>query len=665
MSDIIYVKIIGEKQGDISEGCSSEKSVGNRWQSRHEDEIFVFSFQGAVTSTVNGVNHQGIRFCKTIDKSSPLLKKAINDNEVCTLDFTFYRINRWGRWERYYHIEVRGAHIREYWMHINLAQIPQEIITFDYDYICSKHLIANTEYSALLTPENYNKLFPSAVATFSPAEKPPEKREITLTIGIFFDGTGNNLLNTNLRMAKCQPENFGLNAHELSHFSQQCMKNAGFNGVEAGSYLNYYTNIKWLNDLYYEDLSVDDERNEYFKKIYIEGIGTENNKADSLLGMGLGNNDTGVIAKTDKAILEIRRVLKTVMEDFHNVNFIVKTLQFDVFGFSRGAAAARHFTNRIFENDYTLYNIIKNAFKDIGYKGKPTGEVRFLGIFDTVTAVGGVLDGFDPHDSNNLAVKIDLPAGVAKKVFHLTAMNECRYNFCLNSVKERWPELSLPGAHADIGGGYNPLEEEYLFLSRPEMQTVPAGADVQSTEAYRKAAREAELLPTHSVISPLLPTGVVKIETEVDDSIPPDQYQNPQKRVAAAVTFRRNVSNDWSKVSLRVMYEVAKEAGVIFRQVRSNDTIFQHSDELSFVVDKAITQGNAIFYGKHSEPFLSQEVEIISKYIHCSSHWNSVDYENMYAISSGVSFNESLSFVNRPDENWVRTIYNFAGEKIK
>ncbi|MFC3189731.1 type VI secretion system tube protein TssD [Pseudocitrobacter faecalis] len=463
MSDIIYLKVTGEKQGDISEGCGSEKSVGNRWQSRHEDEIFVFSFQGAVTSTVNGVNHQGIRFCKTIDKSSPLLNKAINDNETCTLDFTFYRINRWGRWEKYYHVEVRGAHIREYWTHINVAQIPQEIITFDYDYICSKHLIANTEYSALLTPENYNKLFPSAVATLSPAEKPPEKREITLTIGIFFDGTGNNLLNTNLRMAKCQPEHFGLNAHDLSQFSQQCMKNAGFNGVEAGSYLNYYTNIKWLSDLYYEDLYVDEERDEYFKKIYIEGIGTENNKADSLLGMGLGNNDTGVIAKTDKAILEIRDVFNIVVKNFTGKNIIIKKIQFDVFGFSRGAAAARHFTNRIFENDYNLYNIIKIAFKDIGYKGKPTGEVRFLGIFDTVTAVGGILDGFDPHDSNNLAVKIDLPAGVAKNVFHLTAMNECRYNFCLNSVKERWPELSLPGAHADIGGGYNPLEEEYLF----------------------------------------------------------------------------------------------------------------------------------------------------------------------------------------------------------
>lgn len=665
MSDIIYLKVIGQNQEDISEGCSSEKSVGNRWQSRHEDEIFVFSFQRAITSTVNGVNHQGIRFCKTIDKSSPLLKKAINDNEACTLDFTFYRINRWGRWERYYHIEVRGAHIREYWMHTNLAQIPQEIITVDYDCICSKHLIANTEYSELLTPENYNKLFPSAVATFSPVEKPPKKREITLTIGIFFDGTGNNLLNTNLRMAKCQPEHFGLNAHELSQFSQQCMKNAGFNGVEAGSYLNYYTNIKWLNDLYYEGLYVDEERDEYFKKIYIEGVGTENNKADSLLGMGLGNNDTGVIAKTDKAILEIRNVLNIVVKNFIGKNLIIKKIQFDVFGFSRGAAAARHFTNRIFDNDYTLYNIINIAFKDIGYKGKPTGEVRFLGIFDTVTAVGGVLDGFDPHDSNNLAVKIDLPAGVAKKVFHLTAMNECRYNFCLNSVKERWPELSLPGAHADIGGGYNPLEEEYLFLSRPEMQIVPAGVDVQTTEAYRKAAREAELLPTHSVISTLLPTGVVKIETEVDDSIPPDQYHNPQKRVAAAVTFRRNVSNDWSKVSLRVMYEVAKEAGVVFDHIRMKKFKLQYPEDLKYIAEKAVAQGKAIFADKYSPTFISSELEVISKYIHCSSHWNSVDYDNKYAISSGVSFSESLSFVNRPDENWVRTIYNFAGEEIK
>lgn len=42
MSDLIYLKITGEKQGDISSGCGAYESVGNRWQVGHEDEIFVF-----------------------------------------------------------------------------------------------------------------------------------------------------------------------------------------------------------------------------------------------------------------------------------------------------------------------------------------------------------------------------------------------------------------------------------------------------------------------------------------------------------------------------------------------------------------------------------------------------------------------------------------------
>lgn len=120
MSDIIYLRIVGEQQGLISENCGSEQSVGNRFQKGHEDEIFVFSLQGAVSSTPDGVNHHGIQFCKTIDKSSPLFTQAINNNERCSLDFTYYRINRWGRWEKYYHIEVRGASISAYSMHTQI-----------------------------------------------------------------------------------------------------------------------------------------------------------------------------------------------------------------------------------------------------------------------------------------------------------------------------------------------------------------------------------------------------------------------------------------------------------------------------------------------------------------------------------------------------------------
>ncbi|MCS5969729.1 hypothetical protein LNP26_30100 [Klebsiella variicola subsp. variicola] len=46
-------------------------------------------------------------------------------------------------------------------------------------------------------------------------------------------------------------------------------------------------------------------------------------------------------------------------------------------------------------------------------------------------------------------MKLTLRPGVAEKVFHITAANECRFNFALNSVKPAWPELALPGAHSD------------------------------------------------------------------------------------------------------------------------------------------------------------------------------------------------------------------------
>ena len=58
MGDIVYLRIIGEKQGDISSGCGTYASVGNRWQVGHEDEIFAFALTNAITSTGKGVNLQ-------------------------------------------------------------------------------------------------------------------------------------------------------------------------------------------------------------------------------------------------------------------------------------------------------------------------------------------------------------------------------------------------------------------------------------------------------------------------------------------------------------------------------------------------------------------------------------------------------------------------------
>ncbi|MBJ9341192.1 MAG: type VI secretion system tube protein TssD [Hafnia alvei] len=159
MSNIVYLKLIGEQQADISDGCGTTDSVGNCWQQNHVNEIFVFSLVAGVASTGNGTNLQNLTFSKQIDKSSPLLMNAINNNENLFLEFWFYRINRYGQWERYYYIQLRGASISSIQMRVIKDEIHTETISVDYDYILSKHLISNTEFSYLALPAEYNKLF--------------------------------------------------------------------------------------------------------------------------------------------------------------------------------------------------------------------------------------------------------------------------------------------------------------------------------------------------------------------------------------------------------------------------------------------------------------------------------------------------------------------------
>ena len=97
MSNIVYLKLIGEQQGDISCRCGTTDSVGNRWQRNHVNEIFVFSLCSGVTNSGKGANLQRLTFSKQIDKSSPLLVSAINNNENLFLEFWFYRINTTNR----------------------------------------------------------------------------------------------------------------------------------------------------------------------------------------------------------------------------------------------------------------------------------------------------------------------------------------------------------------------------------------------------------------------------------------------------------------------------------------------------------------------------------------------------------------------------------------
>ncbi|QMI06626.1 type VI secretion system tube protein TssD [Citrobacter sp. RHB25-C09] len=163
MSNIVYLRLTGEQQGDVSEGCGTTVSVGNRWQQNHINEIFVFSVSAGVTNASKGANRQKLTFSKQIDRSSPLLVNAINNNENMFMEFWFYRINRYGQWEKYYYVQLRGASISGIQLRITKDEIDTETISVNYDYILSKHLISNTEFSYLALPAEYNKLFVPAM----------------------------------------------------------------------------------------------------------------------------------------------------------------------------------------------------------------------------------------------------------------------------------------------------------------------------------------------------------------------------------------------------------------------------------------------------------------------------------------------------------------------
>lgn len=286
---------------------------------------------------------------------------------------------------------------------------------------------------------------------------PKTKKEITLTLGVFFDGTGNNAINTDNTIKACIAQHFDLDDADAGAILGKCAKeDMGVSGMGATSYMGYYTNVHWLQTLYKKFFTADDSF--YQKAIYIDGIGTEAGKPDSMIGQGLGISDTGVIAKTDKAVSRLTGNIQTALEELSRTNpdneIVIKSLQFDIFGFSRGAAASRHFANRIHSEDAAIIAAIRDGMQGTEFKGAPAGKIRFIGIFDTVAAIGTPSNGLNPHNTNTGDVNLVLRPGVADKVFHITAAHECRFNFALNSVKPAWPELALPGVHSDIGGGY-------------------------------------------------------------------------------------------------------------------------------------------------------------------------------------------------------------------
>ncbi|MDC9607214.1 phospholipase effector Tle1 domain-containing protein [Xenorhabdus griffiniae] len=481
---------------------------------------------------------------------------------------------------------------------------------------------------------------------------------INLTIGVFFDGTGNNVDNTDERL--CAKEKNDLTPEQLDKFICSFNKYGEPGDVSRLSYDNYYTNVLFLYKIYSTD---EISEGNHQIKVYIEGVGTMSGESDSVWGYGTGRWLTGVITKTDIAIQRIKTALSEYLKGTKDN---IRSLQFDIIGFSRGAASSRHFANRVLKQDADLLNVINECFSNHRYLAKsryPTGYTRLLGIYDTVTAIAEPNNALNPHDSSVTGpANIFLSNNIAKHVFHITAKNECRYNFSLNSVKPSWPELELPGAHADVGGGYDPMTIETLCITRPKVTIVETSIPDHTTNVYKDAQDELSKMKKSPTIGSLLTDKDVKLVTWSEYK-PNVQYPKPIKNVAAAAVLSRTIFNDWSKVGMLVMLDFAKEVGAIFDKPDDNDKNYQLPAELQPLSEKAITQGRAIRQGQPLIPFTPEELALIqSKYVHFSAHWNGVKTVNNKI--HGDTYPAAIFYANRPCDDWLRVIFDINGKEI-
>ena len=355
---------------------------------------------------------------------------------------------------------------------------------------------------------------------FPEKEEEQPKGSVNIYVGMFFDGTGNNRFNSDtIYYAELAKQGGKIKAESIPPKASYTKTNKNMDKVEnvkveytdRDSYWNPYSNVAKLFDLYKEQkkVSKDDANPEYGEhfilKQYVEGIGTKRDKADDMEGSGLARGSWGVISRVEEGIKNL------VKDQFKNISTDKKInkIVFDVFGFSRGATAARHFCNEISGKAKYQHKRIKDPYeskaiilstelevtrhaggllgaelKRAGYKPASESfiiEIRFLGLFDTVISdmivkenlgykagFGGVLLPilrFAPLAQEALQdIKTNLNGLRIGKVFHIKAQTEWRKNFPFTPSEQGYT-LGMLGAHSDIGGGYAELDKYEPVLS--------------------------------------------------------------------------------------------------------------------------------------------------------------------------------------------------------
>ncbi|TDW44267.1 putative alpha/beta hydrolase family protein DUF2235 [Flavobacterium sp. 270] len=376
-------------------------------------------------------------------------------------------------------------------------------------------------------------------------KKPENKKGVKVNINVFFDGTLNNSNNTDARLVY-EKKKKGLPLTPKETKAAEAYKKNKENG---SSYDNYYSNIAILHQM-----NIADNKNKEIK-IYLEGEGTEDYQVDDTDGYAFGSGKTGIPAKVNKAFVKIKNDIEKLTEKkIITEKEFIKEIELTVFGFSRGAAAARHFIALKYKIQ-DKYDIESSNF-----------SVKFAGLFDTVSSyhdahslVTGAVNKDFENDVDELKLKME---GV-KKVFHLTAADEYRENFSLTTIEHSIAagvgyELEIPGAHSDVGGGYGEIENETrYFRDEPDFKNIQ---------------------------KVLLEQGWYT----------PEQLNYPMKSEQAGKPYggtRTGIPNSYQYIGLVIMVKMAEKHGLNFDKTLiegSKDAIYRVPDDLVFAKENLI-----------------------------------------------------------------------------
>jgi len=393
-------------------------------------------------------------------------------------------------------------------------------------------------------------------------------------LGLFFDGTLNNR------------ENVATGA-----------ENAPFGG-NFGSYNNDYSNVSRLESYWKKIKGYD-----HSGSIYVEGIGTFDNSGmvvgDDPQGMATGSGMTGVKTKVKSGITQgVEKIVSwTSKEDKDRID----VLHIDVFGFSRGAAAARHFTYQA-----KVKNTVESKLKKKGYEVVEV-SVKFVGLFDTVASFGIV------HKNDTAQLHLDAIEN-ASFVLQLAAAEEHRKNFRLTNIAsaKAGKEIFLPGVHSDVGGGYpDKVEEKDLQIMNIDT--------VWLTDKQKNALdRERNWL---------IDAGWYKKH----DIKKVDLWN----RLKAS---RKSIRNRYNRIPLKIMADFAKEHGVnfYFKRIATKSKIIK---DLLPVYDTINTYIAGMGISKPEDWFhLNNDMmrNLRYKYLHFSAYYGSISNKPQFTDNDPI-----------------------------